>query len=91
MYLQVDMVKEAIDALMEGKEWNKAKKVAKELEPRYEPYVDDKYKEYLKGTGKAEDVSLFMKLFYMKLPNVPRPLLIFLNFIQKNVNMFFYV
>ena len=57
MYLQVDMIKEAIDALMEGKEWNKAKKVARELEPRYEPYVDEKYKEHLKGTGKAEDVS----------------------------------
>lgn len=57
MYLQVDMIKEAIDALIEGKEWNKAKKVAKELEPRYEPYVDEKYKEHLKGSGKAEDVS----------------------------------
>lgn len=60
MYLQVDMVKEAIDALMDGKEWNKAKKVAKELEPRYEPYVDDRYKEYLKGTGKAEDVKILL-------------------------------
>lgn len=58
MYLQVDMIKEAIDALMDGKEWNKAKKVAKELEPRYEQYVDDKYKEHLKGSGRAEDVSL---------------------------------
>lgn len=59
MYLQVDMIKEAIDTLMDGKEWNKAKKVAKELEPRYEPYVDEKYKEYLKGSGKAEDVRKF--------------------------------
>lgn len=57
MYLQVDLVKEAINALMEGKEWNKAKKVARELEPKYEAYVDDKYKEHLKDTGKAEDVS----------------------------------
>lgn len=61
MYLQVDMIKEAIDALMEGKEWNKAKKVAKELEPRYEPYVDEKYKEHLKGSGKAEDVRVIIK------------------------------
>lgn len=45
---------------MDGKEWNKAKKVAKEFEPRYEPYVDEKYKEYLKGTGKAEDVRLLL-------------------------------
>lgn len=62
MYLQVDMIKEAIDALMDGKEWNKAKKVAKELEPRYEPYVDEKYKEHLKGSGKAEDVRLTSRL-----------------------------
>ena len=34
MYIQVDMVKEAIDALIGGCEWNKAKKVARELEPR---------------------------------------------------------
>ena len=38
-------------------EWNKAKKVAKELEPRYERYVDDKYKDHLKNEGKAESVS----------------------------------
>lgn len=35
MYLKVDMIKEAIDAFIVGEEWNKAKKVAKELEPRY--------------------------------------------------------
>ena len=57
MYLSVDMVKEAIDILMEGGEWNKAKKVAKELEPRYESYVDSKYKEHLKSEGQAESVS----------------------------------
>lgn len=34
LYLGVDMIKEAIDAFIEGEEWNKAKKVAKELEPR---------------------------------------------------------
>ncbi|XP_064625451.1 intraflagellar transport protein 172 homolog [Lineus longissimus] len=54
LYLSVDMVKEAIDAFMDGEEWNKAKKVAKELEPRYEQYVDDKYKDYLRNQGKAE-------------------------------------
>ena len=34
MYLKVDLIKEAIDAFIAGEEWNKAKKVAKELEPR---------------------------------------------------------
>lgn len=57
MYLQVDMIKEAIDAFMAGDEWNKAKKVAKELEPRLEAYVDDKYKDYLRNQGKAEALA----------------------------------
>ena len=52
------MIKEAIDAFIAGEEWNKAKKVAKELEPRYEEYVDNKYKDYLKNQGKAEAVSI---------------------------------
>lgn len=34
LYLNLDLVKEAIDAFMEGEEWNKAKRVAKELDPR---------------------------------------------------------
>ena len=52
------MIKEAIDAFISGEEWNKAKKVAKELEPRYEEYVDTKYKDYLKNQGKAEAVRV---------------------------------
>jgi intraflagellar transport protein 172 len=31
--LQVDQIREAIDAFILAEEWNKAKKVAKELEP----------------------------------------------------------
>lgn len=34
LYLNLDLVKEAIDAFIEGEEWNKAKRVAKELDPR---------------------------------------------------------
>lgn len=34
LYLTLDLIKEAIDAFMEGEEWNKAKRVAKELDPR---------------------------------------------------------
>lgn len=35
LYLTLDLIKEAIDAFMEGEEWNKAKRVAKELDPRW--------------------------------------------------------
>ena len=57
LYLGVEMVREAIDAFISGEEWAKAKKVAKELEPRLEGYVDEKYKYFLKNEGKAEQLA----------------------------------
>ncbi|XP_003971457.2 intraflagellar transport protein 172 homolog [Takifugu rubripes] len=56
LYLSVDLIKEAIDVFIDSEEWNKAKRVAKELEPRYEDYVDHKYKEYLKNQGKVDSL-----------------------------------
>lgn len=35
LYLNLDLIQEAIDAFIEGEEWSKAKHVAKELDPRY--------------------------------------------------------
>ena len=34
LFIKVDMFKEGIDAFIAGEEWNKAKKVAREFEPR---------------------------------------------------------
>lgn len=34
MFLRCDMTKEAIDAFISAQDWAKAKKVAKELEPK---------------------------------------------------------
>lgn len=34
LYLSMDLFKDAIDVFIEGEEWNKAKRVAKEQEPR---------------------------------------------------------
>ncbi|XP_068564624.1 intraflagellar transport protein 172 homolog [Cebidichthys violaceus] len=56
LYLNMNLIKEAIDVFIEGEEWNKAKRVAKELEPRYEDYVDQKYKEHLKNQGKVDSL-----------------------------------
>ncbi|CAH1772611.1 unnamed protein product [Owenia fusiformis] len=56
LYLRVDMIKEAIDAFIDGEEWNKAKKVAKELEPRYEAYVDEKHTRHLKQQGNVDGI-----------------------------------
>ncbi|KAJ8355794.1 hypothetical protein SKAU_G00185880 [Synaphobranchus kaupii] len=56
LYINLDLIKEAIDAFIQGEEWNKAKRVAKELDPRFEEYVDQKYKEYLKNQGKVDSL-----------------------------------
>ncbi|XP_012943117.1 intraflagellar transport protein 172 homolog isoform X1 [Aplysia californica] len=57
LYLSMDMVKEGIDMLISAGDWNKAKKVAKEMDPRYEGYVDEKYKDFCRDQGKAEDLA----------------------------------
>uniref|UniRef100_A0A8D0H142 Intraflagellar transport protein 172 homolog n=1 Tax=Sphenodon punctatus TaxID=8508 RepID=A0A8D0H142_SPHPU len=56
LYLNLDLVKDAVDAFIDGEEWNKAKRVAKELDPRYEEYVDQRYKDYLKNQGKVDSL-----------------------------------
>uniref|UniRef100_A0A8C8SPN1 Intraflagellar transport protein 172 homolog n=1 Tax=Pelusios castaneus TaxID=367368 RepID=A0A8C8SPN1_9SAUR len=56
LYLNLDLIREAIDAFIEGEEWNKAKRVAKELDPRSQEYVDERYKEYLKTQGKVDSL-----------------------------------
>ncbi|XP_040282805.1 intraflagellar transport protein 172 homolog [Bufo bufo] len=56
LYLNMDLIKEAIDAFIDGEEWNKAKRVAKELDSRYEQYVDERYKDYLKNQGNVDSL-----------------------------------
>uniref|UniRef100_W5KZE2 Intraflagellar transport protein 172 homolog n=1 Tax=Astyanax mexicanus TaxID=7994 RepID=W5KZE2_ASTMX len=56
LYLNIDLIKEAVDAFIEGEEWNKAKRVAKELDPRLEGYVDQCYKEHLRNQGKVDSL-----------------------------------
>ncbi len=34
LYMGVEMIREAVDAFADAKEWGKARKVARELEPR---------------------------------------------------------
>ncbi|KAA0708383.1 Intraflagellar transport protein 172 -like protein [Triplophysa tibetana] len=56
LYLNLDLIRNAIDAFIEGEEWNKAKRVAKELDPRLEEYVDKRYKDHLKNQGKVDSL-----------------------------------
>ena len=57
LLLQVGAVREAIEAFIEAEEWKKAKKVAVELDPDLESYVDDRYKDFLKNKGNIGQVS----------------------------------
>ncbi|CAH1372030.1 unnamed protein product [Tenebrio molitor] len=57
LYISMDMMKEAIDTFIAAEEWNKARKVAKELEPAYESYVESKYKDRLLKKGDVEQLA----------------------------------
>ncbi|CAH0547356.1 unnamed protein product [Brassicogethes aeneus] len=57
LYVSMEMMKEAIDTFIVAEDWNKARKVAKELEPAYESYVDTKYKDRLLKKGDVEQLA----------------------------------
>lgn len=58
LYLNLDLIKEAVDAFLEGEEWNKAKRVAKELDPRYALDADI----VMKNTLPSQKNSCYQKL-----------------------------
>ncbi|VDN09766.1 unnamed protein product [Dibothriocephalus latus] len=57
LLVSIDKVQDAVDVFIAGEEWTKARKIAKDLEPRLEPYVEAKYKESLKVSGHAEELA----------------------------------
>lgn len=62
LYISMELMKEAIDTFIAAEDWSKARKVAKELEPAYESYVESKYKDRLLKKGDVEqlaDVGMF--------------------------------
>lgn len=56
LYMEVDMMKEALDMFMAGDYWDKARHIATNIAPRYEQYVEDSYVDYLKQHNKTEEV-----------------------------------
>ena len=56
LYMDVDMMKEALDMFMAGNYWDKARHIATNIAPRYEQYVEDAYVDYLKEHNKTEEV-----------------------------------
>ncbi|XP_026675781.1 intraflagellar transport protein 172 homolog [Diaphorina citri] len=57
VYLNIDMVKEAVDIFIYTQNWNKARKLCAELKPEYLSYVENQYKEWLKKNGDADMLS----------------------------------
>ncbi|KAL1129294.1 hypothetical protein AAG570_013823, partial [Ranatra chinensis] len=57
LFLGADLIKEAIDTLIYAEEWQKARKIANELEPGFIPYVESRYKESLRTQGKADQLA----------------------------------
>ena len=53
----MDKIKEALNSLIEGEEWDKAKQVARGINPKYESYVEEKYKMFLKVIFDWESIS----------------------------------
>lgn len=39
LYLNLDLIKEAVDAFLEAEEWNKAKRLAKEFDTRWDAHI----------------------------------------------------
>lgn len=57
LYLSVDSVRDAVDILMEARDWTRARKIAQELEPDYYPRVESAYRDWLRAEGKADQLA----------------------------------
>ncbi|KAL5965213.1 hypothetical protein TSMEX_007033 [Taenia solium] len=57
LLLSIDRFEEAVNVFVAGEEWEKARKIVKDLEPQLKSYVESKYKEFLKNKGQAEELA----------------------------------
>lgn len=57
LYISMEMMKEAINTFINAEDWTKARKVAKELDPTFESYVESKYKDRLIKKGDVEQLA----------------------------------
>ncbi|XP_053982609.1 intraflagellar transport protein 172 homolog [Hylaeus volcanicus] len=54
VFLQADRLKDAIEALASVGEWERARRIVRELAPDIEPYLEDKYKEAMLRDGQID-------------------------------------
>lgn len=57
LFLKINSIKNALDALIDAKDWSKAKRVAAEVNSRYEEYVNNCYKDYLRSEGNTSELA----------------------------------
>ena len=57
LYLSAELYREAVDAFVVGRQWEKAKKLALEVDPQLAKMVDDKLKKYGTDRGDVEIVE----------------------------------
>ena len=57
VYLELEDTQNAIQCLINGKEWNKAKKLAREMEPALLRKIEEEHKKFLKDTGNANELA----------------------------------
>lgn len=57
LYVSIDLMKDAIDTFILAEDWTKARKLAKELEPAYESYIESRYKDRLLTDGNIEQLA----------------------------------
>ncbi|CAF1687452.1 unnamed protein product, partial [Adineta ricciae] len=55
-YLLVELYKEAVEAFIAGRQWEKAKKLALEVDPQLAKHVDELYMKHLKDSGNAKEM-----------------------------------
>ncbi|XP_015430536.1 PREDICTED: intraflagellar transport protein 172 homolog [Dufourea novaeangliae] len=54
VFLQADRLKDAIDSLVSVGEWDRARRIVRELAPDIEPYLEEKYKEAMLRDGQID-------------------------------------
>ncbi|XP_033332650.1 intraflagellar transport protein Oseg2 [Megalopta genalis] len=54
VFLQADRLKDAIDALASVGEWERARRIVRELAPDIEPYLEEKYKDAMLRDGQID-------------------------------------
>lgn len=54
MFLQADRLKDAVSSLVAVGEWDRARRIVRELAPDLEPYLEEKYRDAMMNEGEVE-------------------------------------